>query len=179
MARSTPSTPATSAQPVLINVTVPPDAEIWFDGAPTTQKGSVRQFVSPPISAGQNYSYQLNVRWLSGGRQVDETRRLSVRAGDRVSINFTGPSDAATIRYAPDPGTTETQSFYFAPGQAPSSVTGTPADPVPVYTAPPYYYDNSPSYSAPSGGRTRFYNEDDYPRPGGPPGGWGHGVGEG
>src|SRR4051794_37800654 len=29
---------------------VPDDAEIWFDEAPTTQKGTLRQFVSPSLA---------------------------------------------------------------------------------------------------------------------------------
>jgi hypothetical protein len=33
----------------LINVLSPPNAEIWFNGDPTTQTGMQRQFVTPPL----------------------------------------------------------------------------------------------------------------------------------
>lgn len=117
--------------------------------------------------------YQLHIRWQSGGSPVDETRQFRVRAGDQISINLLRPNGAASIRYVPGPGAIECQSFYCAPGQAVPNGTGTPAYSIPTYTVPSYYFDSSPSYSTPLENRTRFYNEDDYPRPGGPPGGWG------
>src|SRR5580700_8012899 len=38
--------------PVVIIAIVPADAQIWFDGAATTQTGGVRRFYSPPVGAG-------------------------------------------------------------------------------------------------------------------------------
>src|SRR6266404_8674517 len=37
---------------VLISVSAPADAEIWFDGSKTVQTGTLRRFVSPPIVPG-------------------------------------------------------------------------------------------------------------------------------
>jgi len=76
--------------PVLITVTVPGDAQIWFEGSKTTQTGTTRQFVSPALKPGLNYTYTLRVRRSENGRDVDETRKLSVRAGESVTLNFGG-----------------------------------------------------------------------------------------
>jgi uncharacterized protein (TIGR03000 family) len=75
---------------VVIDVHVPAQAEIWFDGQKTAQTGSDRRFISPPLAPGHDYSYQLRVRWVEGGSPVEQTRRLSVRAGDRINLDFPG-----------------------------------------------------------------------------------------
>jgi len=72
--------------PVVITAIVPADAQIWFDGTATTQTGASRQFYSPPVGTGQNYVYRIRI--VAGDR--DDTRRVSVRGGDRITLDFTG-----------------------------------------------------------------------------------------
>ena len=74
-----------------INVRVPANAEVWFDGTRTSQTGSQRSFVSPPIQPGRDYVYEIRARWVQAGRPVEETRRIIVRAGDRDNLNFLTP----------------------------------------------------------------------------------------
>jgi uncharacterized protein (TIGR03000 family) len=71
---------------VWLNVSVPANAEIWFDGAKTAQRGAFRQFITPPLAPGQDYAYDVKVRWPEDGREV--TRRLTVHAGDVVNLVF-------------------------------------------------------------------------------------------
>jgi uncharacterized protein (TIGR03000 family) len=115
---STPSAPLTRTQafyyapgeasPVnataLINVTVPADAKIWFDGSPTVQTGEHRQFVSPPLHHGSTYVYRVQVRWMEAGRPIEETRQVSVAPGGQIELNFTTPSakEHRTNYYDPD-----------------------------------------------------------------------------
>jgi uncharacterized protein (TIGR03000 family) len=73
---------------VRISVRVPPSAEIWFDGAKTTQTGSLRQFISPPIDAEGECTYAIRAHWTEGGQEVDRTQKVSVHAGDRLTVNF-------------------------------------------------------------------------------------------
>ncbi len=40
---------------VRVNVRVPSDAKIWFDGSQTSQTGTTRSFESPPLAAGPEY----------------------------------------------------------------------------------------------------------------------------
>jgi uncharacterized protein (TIGR03000 family) len=76
----------TGEMPVVMNMTVPADAQIWIDGNATTQTGSNRTFTSPPLPNGRKYVYQ--VRVVMGDREED--RRVSVRGGDRINLNFMG-----------------------------------------------------------------------------------------
>jgi uncharacterized protein (TIGR03000 family) len=85
--RYAPTTAATSAR---INVAVPAGAVIWFDGARTTQKGTLRHFVSPPLSPERKYAYDVKARWREGGRTVTRSRRASFHAGDEITLTF-GP----------------------------------------------------------------------------------------
>jgi uncharacterized protein (TIGR03000 family) len=70
---------------------VPPtaDAQVLFNGRPTQQTGPDRQFVSPPLNPGQDYRYTIEARWDDGGRPMDETRSVTVRAGESAIVNFT------------------------------------------------------------------------------------------
>jgi uncharacterized protein (TIGR03000 family) len=72
----------------LIEVRVPPNARVSFDGDGTTQTGTDRLFSSPPLSSGQAYHYTVKARWEQNGRQVERTRRVEVRAGQRSQVDF-------------------------------------------------------------------------------------------
>jgi uncharacterized protein (TIGR03000 family) len=81
---------------VNISVRVSPDAEIWFDGTKTTQKGSLRRFTSPRIDADGEHTYAIRALWTEGGREVDQTRNVSFHAGDRLTVNFTTAQTKST-----------------------------------------------------------------------------------
>lgn len=80
---------------VLINMRVPADAEIWFDGAKTQATGMFRDYISPPLELGQDYTYQVKARWMENGQEVNKTRELRVRAGDQLNLDFFGESALA------------------------------------------------------------------------------------
>jgi len=83
---SSPLQAAAGDAPVVINTIVPAGATVSFDGVQTTQKGTHRRFVSPPLEAGHTYAYRVHVV----GQNLDDTRRLSVRAGEEITLDFTG-----------------------------------------------------------------------------------------
>jgi uncharacterized protein (TIGR03000 family) len=93
---STQAESASTAMPVHIEIRVAPDAEIWFDDAKTTQSGTVREFVSPPMSPGRDYTYEIRARWKVDGNEVSQNRRITVHAGEQVSISFAEPVQAKT-----------------------------------------------------------------------------------
>ena len=74
---------------VLINVRVPAGAEVRFNASKTSQTGSLRSFVTPALEPGRDYSYEIRARWMEAGRPVEETRKINLRAGDRLTLNFT------------------------------------------------------------------------------------------
>ena len=83
-----PAAPAGVDRVVHFDVRVPADAAIWFDGVKTTQNGSAREFVSPPLAPGREYTYEIRARWKMEGREVSQSQRVTVRAGERVSVSF-------------------------------------------------------------------------------------------
>jgi uncharacterized protein (TIGR03000 family) len=98
-----PETPAVATEPnnaARVAVRVPPDAEVWFDDDKTQQKGTMREFISPALEPGHNYSYDIKARWNQNGKMVEQTRHVPVHAGDRVMVDF----------FAPPPGRSTTSS---------------------------------------------------------------------
>ena len=82
--------PASADDRAHVEVMVPsPDAQVLFDGHQTRQTGTDRQFVSPPLTPGQTYHYTVEARWDEGGRMVDQTRTVTVTAGQAATVDFT------------------------------------------------------------------------------------------
>jgi uncharacterized protein (TIGR03000 family) len=68
---------------------VPAAADVWFNGTKTAaQKKAVRHYTTPGLEPGQDYYYDIMVRWTENGRPVEQTRRVLVRAGDRLTLNL-------------------------------------------------------------------------------------------
>src|SRR5205085_1327698 len=62
--------PAPADNRVHLTVTVPADAQVWVEDAPTTSNGTVRQFVSPPLEPGGPFTYHVRARWNENGQEV-------------------------------------------------------------------------------------------------------------
>jgi uncharacterized protein (TIGR03000 family) len=75
-----------------VTVTVPPGADVWFDGSNTYSAGPVREFQSPPLTPGADYSYQIRARWKDDGREVTQTQQVSIAAGAHVRVQFPVPT---------------------------------------------------------------------------------------
>src|SRR5438552_15539773 len=73
---------------IAVNMTVPADAQIWFDGKKTSQTGTNRHFVSPPVAPGRDYAYEVQVKWMKDGKEVSQKRRVTVHAGDSIDLAF-------------------------------------------------------------------------------------------
>jgi uncharacterized protein (TIGR03000 family) len=73
-----------------IEITVPTDAELWFDGKKTKQTGPVRHFATPPLFPGQMYSYDVRATWKDekSGATVTRTRTVDVQAGQKAVMNM-------------------------------------------------------------------------------------------
>jgi uncharacterized protein (TIGR03000 family) len=69
------------------------DAELTFEGQPTKQTGKQRAFQTPPLEPGQRYVYDVHAKWTGAdGKPVDEPRKVRVKAGDKITIDFTKPA---------------------------------------------------------------------------------------
>jgi uncharacterized protein (TIGR03000 family) len=73
---------------VLINLRVPANAEVSIDGSRTSQTGRLRSFVTPALERGTEYSYEIQARWMRDGKPVEQTRKVTFHAGDRLTLDF-------------------------------------------------------------------------------------------
>jgi uncharacterized protein (TIGR03000 family) len=79
---------------VMVQVRVPsPDAEVWFEGAKTNQRGMDRTFESPELTPGYKYTYHMRARWTDNGQPRDQTREVRVQPGQSVTVDFTRPQE--------------------------------------------------------------------------------------
>ena len=68
------------------------DADVWFQGERTSRTGTVRQFRTPPLVTGRNYTYEVLAFWGVGGAGTKELRKVPVHAGDRITVDFNVPA---------------------------------------------------------------------------------------
>jgi uncharacterized protein (TIGR03000 family) len=80
----------------IIDVTAPSEAEVIIDGHVLPRTGSQRQFVTPPIEDSRIHYYDIRATWIQDGREVSQTERLALMAGDRKSVTFTAATPVTT-----------------------------------------------------------------------------------
>jgi uncharacterized protein (TIGR03000 family) len=85
------SSPAAQLAKAEITILVPPDAEIFFDGDATSQRGTERLFITPPLEVGKKYHYDVLARWKEAGKSVEQTRKVEVSGGAKVRVDFLTP----------------------------------------------------------------------------------------
>jgi uncharacterized protein (TIGR03000 family) len=74
-----------------IVILVPAEAEVYFDGTPTTETGTRRVFTTPALQAGRDFHYSVRAVWTADGKPVQQTRKVAVKAGASVVVDFTSP----------------------------------------------------------------------------------------
>lgn len=82
--------PATSA---MVNVVLPGNAELWFEGMQVPGNGYLRRFFSPELDPMMAYAYDVRASWYENGRVVSQGQRVLVRAGDRLTVRFPASRD--------------------------------------------------------------------------------------
>jgi uncharacterized protein (TIGR03000 family) len=85
-------TPGRSA---LLDVRVPPDAELRFNGVRAPQTGELRRYAVPDLAPDMTYSYDLTATWFENGRQVTRQQDVTFRAGDELTVDLWNQSSGA------------------------------------------------------------------------------------
>lgn len=84
-----------------LQLLVPQKAEVLVEGVKTSQTGTVRDFVSPPLTPGKNMTYTIAVRYTdAAGKPIEQTHSVRVRANDHLRIDCTRPSNTEQVRAA-------------------------------------------------------------------------------
>jgi uncharacterized protein (TIGR03000 family) len=71
-----------------IRVLVPADAKVWFNGTPTPQTGAMRVLTSPLLDPCRGYTFDIRAEWPGRDGPVNQTRQITVFAGDAVTVRF-------------------------------------------------------------------------------------------
>lgn len=78
-----------------LQLVVPENAEVLVEGNKTATTGTIREFVSPPLTPGKNMIYAITVRYTdAGGNAIEESRSLRVHANDQLRIDCTKSAPA-------------------------------------------------------------------------------------
>jgi uncharacterized protein (TIGR03000 family) len=80
------------AQPARLKLMVPKDAVVEIEGVKTTQTGEVRNFVSPALVPGKNYSYTVKATWKDAeGKDVVKEEVVKVQPGQEAQVDLRPP----------------------------------------------------------------------------------------
>jgi uncharacterized protein (TIGR03000 family) len=80
--------PVPPSDRAVLSVQVPAGAILSVEGADTKQTGTDRVFVSPPLKPGQDYAYTVKAQWKVNDKAVEQTQKVTVRAGERSALLF-------------------------------------------------------------------------------------------
>jgi uncharacterized protein (TIGR03000 family) len=85
--------PASAPAPAIkerarLQVHVPANAEVWFEGYKSRQTASVRTFTTPPLSPQGTFRYTVRLRWQENGQTREKTGEIEVRAGQQRVIRL-------------------------------------------------------------------------------------------
>jgi uncharacterized protein (TIGR03000 family) len=84
------------------------DAQVWIQGTQMTETGAMREFVSPSLTPGENFTYEVRAVWNQGGQQMDQTRSVRVRANEASVADFRVPAANSPPSTPSAPATTTT-----------------------------------------------------------------------
>ena len=77
---------AASADPVLpaeFVVQFPASAEVWVNGKKVDGEGATRTLTSPPLAAGERYTFAVKAKWTFGGDAYEWERTVTLGPGER------------------------------------------------------------------------------------------------
>jgi len=78
----------------LIDVHVPPNAQVLFDNSPTQQQGPERRFMTPPLEPNSQYTYEVTAKWMDqNGKERRESRTVRLTPGQTIDVNFVTPQN--------------------------------------------------------------------------------------
>jgi uncharacterized protein (TIGR03000 family) len=89
--KTLPARSATGSAPAhraMLSVQAPSDAKVWVQGEEVQQTDGNRIVASPPLRPGEDYSYTVTAQWKVNGKTMEQSQKISVRAGERSGLLF-------------------------------------------------------------------------------------------
>jgi uncharacterized protein (TIGR03000 family) len=119
-------------------VRLPADAKLYADGAALKLTGGERKFVTPELPAGMEYTYRFTAEYERNGEVVAVTRKVAVRAGETVPVEFADLSVTKPVPSDDDSPVKRNENLAAAPvsKSTSSSAPTAPVQPVASPKAP-------------------------------------------
>lgn len=95
---------ATDSARATVIIRLPADARLFADDRALSLKGAERKFVTPALPASQDFTYRFRVEYERDDETVSVTRKVSVRAGATVAIEFSDLTARAAAGRGPSVG---------------------------------------------------------------------------
>jgi uncharacterized protein (TIGR03000 family) len=89
---------ASTATQATVVVSLPADAKLFADGQATALTSANRTFVTPALTPGKVYNYELRIEVVRDGQTRSETKNVSVSAGRISTVEFGEPSVQTAAR---------------------------------------------------------------------------------
>jgi uncharacterized protein (TIGR03000 family) len=89
---------AETASSATIAVSLPSDAKLTIDDAPTSSTSANRTFVTPPLPDGQSFSYTLKAQFVRNSEAVTMTKSITVRSGEVIDVSFADVGSVAAAK---------------------------------------------------------------------------------
>ncbi|MBL8868049.1 MAG: TIGR03000 domain-containing protein [Planctomycetia bacterium] len=83
---------ASAATPARISIKLPADTVLFIDGKKNEKIGNTREFTTPPIPFGKEFSYDLKLVKTRNGQPEELTQKVVFQAGETVTVDFTEPT---------------------------------------------------------------------------------------
>jgi uncharacterized protein (TIGR03000 family) len=91
-ARATPA----AAAPAHVTVRLPENGRLFVDGVAYPRRSTAPTFDTPALEPGRSYFYTFRVEVPDAGETRSESRRIEVRAGKQVDVDFRTPTTVAS-----------------------------------------------------------------------------------
>ena len=72
----------------VVSLKVPPGATFYANDQPVTLTSTTPMFITPPLEPGRDYVYDFKVTATEDGKTVTRVKRVTVRAGGLVRVNY-------------------------------------------------------------------------------------------
>ena len=73
-----------------VTIQIPGDAaDIWIQGEQSRQTKSRQDYISPPLTPGKTYYYEVRARWRDGDQMHEAKRNFEIVPGTPVLVDFT------------------------------------------------------------------------------------------
>lgn len=98
--KETPKKPGDAQSRAKVRIEIPEGGKLFVDGQPINATPGTRLFQTPALAESETYFYDIRIEVQRQGANHTEQRRVIIRAGEDVAVNFPNlrPSGTQTAR---------------------------------------------------------------------------------